>query len=56
MIKLRMFGWLRKNPVLSVSVLLALMSSVLVPPDGAYLGYLDFRVLSLLFCLMAAVP
>ena len=55
MIKLRMFGWLRKNPVLSVSVLLALMSSVLVPPDGAYLGYLDFRVLSLLFCLMAAV-
>lgn len=27
----------------------------LVPPSADYIGYIDFRVLELLFCLMAAV-
>lgn len=26
-----------------------------VPPSAAYISYLDFRVLALLFCLMAVV-
>ena len=39
--------------VLSVSAVLAAASAFLVPPSAAYLGYIDFRVLSLLWCLMA---
>ena len=35
--------------------LCALATMVLVPPDAAYLGYIDLRVLCLLLCLMAVV-
>ena len=45
----------KKEPVLSVSALCMLISTFFVPPSGAYLGYIDFRVLALLFCLMAVV-
>lgn len=50
-----MKAFLRKYPVLCISALLTLLSMLLVPPDGEYLGYLDFQVLCLLFCLMAVI-
>lgn len=37
------------------AIVLAAASMALVPPDAAYLSYFDFRVLALLFCLMAVV-
>lgn len=50
-----MLGFLKKEPVLCVSALLAVGSMLLVPPSAAYLSYIDVRVLCLLFCLMAVV-
>ena len=47
--------FLKKEPVLSVSAVLAAASMAVVPPSAAYLSYLDVRVLCLLFCLMAVV-
>lgn len=44
---------LKKETVLCVAVLLALVSMVFVRPDMQYAEYLDYRVLALLFCLMA---
>ena len=41
--------------MLCISLLCALLSMLAVPPDGAYLGYVDARVLALLFCLMLVV-
>jgi len=41
--------------VLCAAALLALGSMAVIPPSGEYLGYIDFRVLCLLFCLMAVV-
>jgi Na+/H+ antiporter NhaD/arsenite permease-like protein len=38
-----------------ISGLLAALSMILVPPTATYLSYIDFRVLALLFCLMAVV-
>lgn len=45
----------RKDPVLYLSALGALISMLFVPPSGAYLHYLDYRVLALLLSLMLVV-
>ena len=47
--------WLKGEPVLLISALCALLSMFLTPPSAAYLGYIDQRVLILLFSLMAVV-
>lgn len=47
--------WCRQEAVLCVAVLCALLSMPAVPPDVDYLGYVDLRVLCMLFCLMAVV-
>ena len=49
------FGFVRREAVLSIALLCALLSMLAVPPDAAYAGYIDLRVLCLLFCLMAVV-
>ena len=43
------------EPVLSASLVCAVISMFFAPPSAAYLGYIDTRVLILLFCLMAVV-
>ncbi len=45
----------KKDVVLSVSLVLAALSCLAVPPDGEYLGYIDFETLALLLCLMLIV-
>ena len=51
----RIWGFLKREAMLGVSALAACASMLLVPPGAAYLSYIDFRVLGLLFCLMAVV-
>ncbi len=53
--KNRLIDWIKKEMVLCIAFLCALISAFLVPPSGEYLDYIDFRVLCLLFCLMAVV-
>ena len=36
-----------------ISGLLAVISAFFIPPDAAYLSYIDFHVLALLYCLMS---
>lgn len=45
----------RREPVLIIAALAAVFSCFLVPPDGQYLNYIDWRTLALLYCLMVAV-
>lgn len=45
----------KKNTVLGVAMLAALITSFIVPPDGAYLGYFDFKTLTCLFCVLSVV-
>ena len=47
--------FLKSEPVLIISALLAVISAFIVKPSAEYLGYIDFRTLSLLFCLMAVM-
>ena len=51
----RVISFLKHDPVLAAALALALGSSFLVPPSAAYLGYIDFHVLALLFSLMLVV-
>lgn len=44
--------FVKKETVLSISFVLALISAFFIPPDGTYISYIDFRVLALLFSLM----
>ncbi len=48
-------NFIKKETVLCVSGVLALVSCFIVPPSAAYAEYIDFRVLILLFCLMLVV-
>ncbi len=49
------FSFLKKDPVLLVAAGAAIISAFFVPPSPAYLAAIDFRVLALLFCLMAVI-
>ncbi len=51
----RILEFIRKETVLCVAAACAAATMFLVPPDGAYLQYIDLRVLCLLLCLMAVV-
>ena len=48
-------SFVKREAVGCIALLCALVSMIFVPPSAAYLGYIDFRVLALLFCLMAVV-
>ena len=48
-------NFIKKEAVLSASAMLATISVFFVPPDAAYAGYIDYRVIALLFCLMLVV-
>lgn len=48
-------GFMKREAVLCASGALAAVSCLIVPPSAAYAGYVDFRVLILLFCLMLVV-
>lgn len=55
MVKHQILLKLKKDPVLAVSLVLAVVSAFWVRPSAAYLGYIDWRVLALLAALMLAV-
>ena len=47
--------FIKKETVLSIAVVLAVMSVFFVSPDREYISYIDFRTLEILFCLMSIV-
>ena len=51
----RMKNFIKKETVLSIAILLAVISVFFVLPDRQYLDYIDFRTLGILFSLMAIV-
>jgi len=51
----KVMAFAKSEIVLTVAVLLALVSMFVIPPDTAYAGYIDFRTLAVLFCLMAVM-
>ena len=50
-----LLSFMKKEAVLCAAGLLAVISAFIVPPSVAYLKYIDYRVLALLFGLMLVV-
>ena len=48
-------NFIKKETVLFAALVLAAVSCFFVPPDSHYIGYIDFRTLAILFCLMAVM-
>ena len=48
-------SFVRREPVLLLAALAALVTCFFVPPDAEYLHYPDLRTLALLYCLMTVV-
>ena len=51
----KIVDFLKNETVLAVALVLAFLSMFVVLPDAEYAGYIDFRTLSILFCLMAVM-
>ncbi|MCQ2447957.1 MAG: citrate transporter [Oscillibacter sp.] len=48
-------AFFKKEAVFSIATALAIVSMFFVRPDRAYIDYVDFRTLAILFCLMAVM-
>lgn len=51
----RILFFIKKETVLVVAILLAVISMIFIPPDQQYTEYIDFRTLGILFGLMTCV-
>lgn len=51
----RIIIFIKKNAVMVVALIAAIITSCIVPPDAEYLGYFDFKTLTCLFCVLAIV-
>ncbi len=54
-VKTLVIDFAKKNIVLMIAVVLALVSCIIVKPDAEYLGYFDFKTLTCLFCTLAVI-
>ena len=51
----KIIGFIKRETVLSIAAVLAIVSAFFITPDADYIEYIDFRTLALLFCLMAVM-
>lgn len=51
----KFIGFVKREAVLCIATLLAVLSVCLVPPDRCYAEYIDVRTLAILFCLMCVM-
>ena len=48
-------SFIKKNAVMVIALIAAVITMFFVPPDEAYLGYFDLKTLTCLFCVLAVV-
>ena len=51
----KVLEFLKQNIVMAVALVAAVTTSIIVPPDAAYLGYFDLKTLTCLFSVLAVV-
>ncbi len=52
---MRVLDFFKKNVVMVIAFVSALVTVFFVPPDREYLGYIDIKTISCLFCVLAVV-
>ena len=50
-----MKAFVKKNAVMCIALVAAIITSIIVPVDKEYLGYFDYKTLTCLFCVLAVV-
>jgi Na+/H+ antiporter NhaD/arsenite permease-like protein len=53
--KSRVVKFIRNNLVMEIALLAAAVTAFFVPPDGEYWGYIDFKTITCLFCVLGVV-
>lgn len=53
--KSRVVKFIRNNLVMEIALAAAVVTAFLVPPDGEYWGYIDFKTITCLFCVLGVV-
>ena len=48
-------SFVKKNAVMCIALIAAIVTSFIVPPDAQYLDYFDLKTLTCLFCVLAVV-
>ncbi len=48
-------AFVKKNAVMTVALVAAVITSVIIPPDASYIGYFDLKTLTCLFSVLAVV-
>lgn len=51
----KFLAFIKKNAVMCIALIAAIITSILVPPDKEYRGYFDYKTLTCLFCVLAVV-
>ena len=51
----KFIGFIKKNAVVCIAFLAAVITSFIVPIDNEYAGYFDYKTLTCLFCVLAVV-
>ena len=49
------WAFVKKNAVMCIALVAAIITSILIPVDKAYIDYFDYRTLTCLFCVLAVV-
>ena len=52
---IRIYGFFKTHAVMTIAFFAAIVTSFIVPPDKAYLGYFDLKTLACLFSVLAVV-
>ena len=52
---MQLVSFVKKNTVMLVALVAAIVTSIVIKPDAAYVGYFDFKTLTCLFCVLAVV-
>ena len=51
----KVLSFTKKNAVVLIAALAAIITSIIIPPDEKYIDYFDFKTLTCLFCVLAVV-
>ena len=54
-VRQKVAGFIKKNAVMCIAFVAAIVTSIIIPIDKEYVGYFDYKTLTCLFCVLAVV-
>lgn len=54
-VRQKVAGFIKRNAVMCIAFVAAIVTSIIIPIDKEYVGYFDYKTLTCLFCVLAVV-